>query len=86
MYKVFYRDCIFGLNFRYKRFDFDHELVIKLYRKGFFPKEIPVNYNSRTFSEGKKVSFLKDGITWIYKDLILGNERLMNPKFNHEND
>ncbi len=81
MYKVFYRDCIHGLNFRYNRFDFDHELVIKLYRKGFRPTEIPVNYEARSFSEGKKVSFLKDGISWVQKDIQLANESLENSKF-----
>lgn len=79
MYKVFYRDCVYGLNFRYKRFDFDHELVIKLYRKGFRPTEIPVNYQARSFAEGKKVSFLKDGISWIHKDFQLANESIENP-------
>lgn len=76
MYKVFYRDCIYGLNFRYNRFDFDHELVIKLYRKGFHPTEIPVNYQARSFSEGKKVSIFKDGISWILKDIQLAAEPL----------
>jgi GT2 family glycosyltransferase len=80
MYKVFYRDCINGLNFRYKRFDFDHELVMKLYRKGFRPTEIPVNYEARSFSEGKKVSFFKDGISWVQKDIQLAREPLDNPK------
>jgi len=79
MYKVFRRDCIYGLNFRYKRFDFDHEIVIKLYRKGFHPTEIPVNYQARSFAEGKKVSFLKDGISWVQKDIQLANEPLENP-------
>jgi hypothetical protein len=76
MYKVFYRDCVYGLNFRYKRFDFDHEIVIKLFRKGFYPTEIPVNYQARSFTEGKKVSFFKDGISWIHKDIQLANEPL----------
>ena len=83
MYKVFYRDCIHGLNFRYKRFDFDHELVIKLFRKGFHPVEIPVNYQARSFSEGKKVSIFKDGISWIQKDIQLAFEPLENSKL-HE--
>jgi len=80
MYKVFYRDCIHGLNFKYKRFDFDHELVIKLYRKGFHPTEIPVNYQARSFSEGKKVSIVKDGLSWIHKDIQLSKEPLDNLK------
>lgn len=65
MYKVFRRDCLHGLSFECDRFDFDFELVIKLLRKGYKPLEIPVNYRSRSFSEGKKVSFLRDPITWM---------------------
>jgi hypothetical protein len=79
MFKVFYKDCIYGLNFRYKRFDFDHELVIKLFRRGFHPIEIPVNYIARSFDEGKKVSFFKDGITWIGKDIRLAYEKIPPP-------
>jgi SAM-dependent methyltransferase len=65
MYKVFRRDCIEGINFECNRFDFDYELLIKLIRRGFRPKEIPVNYRSRSFLEGKKVRIIADPITWI---------------------
>ena len=65
MYKVFRRDCLHGLNFECNRFDFDFELVIKLLRKGYQPLEIPVNYRSRSFAEGKKVSFFGDPLTWL---------------------
>lgn len=65
MYKVFRRDCIDGLNFECDRFDFDYELLIKLIRRGFKPLEIPVNYRSRSFLEGKKVRMFADPITWI---------------------
>jgi SAM-dependent methyltransferase len=65
MYKVFRRDCLSGLTFECNRFDFDWELVIKLARKGYEPLEIPVNYRSRSFSEGKKVSFIRDPLTWL---------------------
>ena len=54
MYKVFRRDCLYGLQFECNRFDFDVELMAKLVRKGYIPVEIPVNYKSRSFSEGKK--------------------------------
>jgi len=81
MYKVFYRDCVHGLNFRCKRFDFDHELVVKLYRKGFRPVEIPANYTARSFGEGKKVSILKDGMTWILTDIQLIREPLEIPEY-----
>ena len=65
MYKVFRRDCLYGLTFQCDRFDFDYELLIKLLRKGYQPVEIPVNYRSRSFKEGKKVSIWRDPITWL---------------------
>jgi SAM-dependent methyltransferase len=65
MYKVFRRDCLYGLTFECNRFDFDFEICIKLMRKGYQPVEIPINYTSRSFSEGKKVSFFRDPPTWI---------------------
>lgn len=68
MYKVFRRDCLHGLEFECNRFDFDHELVIKLVLKGYTPLEIPVNYSSRTFKEGKKVRLFRDPLTWIWTD------------------
>jgi hypothetical protein len=80
MYKVFYRDCVYGLNFRCDRFDYDRELVIKLCRKGFYPIEIPVNYKARSFAEGKKISFLKDGLPWILQDIQSATEPLGVPE------
>jgi glycosyltransferase involved in cell wall biosynthesis len=66
MYKVFRRDCIKGLRLECNRFDFDWELLIKLVRRGYRPIEIPVSYRSRSFSEGKKVSMVRDPLTWMY--------------------
>jgi hypothetical protein len=65
MYKVFRRDCLHRLKFECNRFDFDFELVIKLLRKGYVPLEVPVNYASRSFKEGKKVSAWRDPLTWV---------------------
>jgi glycosyltransferase involved in cell wall biosynthesis len=66
MYKVFRRECIQGLAFECNRFDFDWELLIKLIRKGYRPIEIPISYRSRSFKEGKKVSMIRDPLTWIH--------------------
>jgi SAM-dependent methyltransferase len=66
MFKVFRRDALFGLEFACNRFDFDIELLMKLVRKGYVPLELPVNYASRSFAEGKKVSVTRDGLTWIW--------------------
>ncbi len=65
MFKVFRADCLAGLEFECDRFDFDVELVCKLLRKGYSPLEIPVNYQSRSFEEGKKVRIFRDPLTWV---------------------
>jgi glycosyltransferase involved in cell wall biosynthesis/SAM-dependent methyltransferase len=65
MYKVFRRDCLHGLSFDCNRFDFDYELLLKLVLRGHRPREIPVNYRSRSFSEGKKVAYIRDPLLWI---------------------
>lgn len=77
MFKVFRRDCLFGLEFQCNRFDFDHELVIKLVRKGYGPLEIPVNYSSRSFREGKKVRLFRDPFTWLWVDLKFRFTRML---------
>jgi glycosyltransferase involved in cell wall biosynthesis len=65
MFKVFRRDCLFGLEFECNRFDFDYELLIKLIRKGYRPIELPVNYRSRSYKEGKKVRLFRDPLSWL---------------------
>jgi SAM-dependent methyltransferase len=65
MYKVFRRECVEGVAFRRDRFDFDWELVCKLMRHGHMPVEVPINYRSRSYAEGKKVRFFRDPLTWL---------------------
>jgi glycosyltransferase involved in cell wall biosynthesis/2-polyprenyl-3-methyl-5-hydroxy-6-metoxy-1,4-benzoquinol methylase len=65
MFKVFRRDCLYALEFECDRFDFDYELLIKLIRKGYQPVELPVNYRSRSFKDGKKVRMFRDPLTWL---------------------
>jgi SAM-dependent methyltransferase len=65
MFKVFRRECLYGLSFECNRFDFDYEITIKLLRKGYKPLEVPVNYRSRSFKEGKKISMIRDPLTWL---------------------
>ena len=69
MFKVFYRDCVFGVGFECNQFDFDHELVIKLLRRGYTPVEVPVNYWSRSFKEGKKIKMFPDPLIWLWTDI-----------------
>jgi hypothetical protein len=65
MFKVFRRDAIQNMCLECNRFDFDIELAGKLIRAGRLPIEIDVKYVSRSFDEGKKVSFFRDPPTWF---------------------
>jgi SAM-dependent methyltransferase len=76
MFKVFRRECLYGLTFECNRFDFDFEITIKLLRKGYRPVELPVNYTARSFAEGKKVSVLRDPLTWLKALVKFRNSRL----------
>jgi hypothetical protein len=65
MYKVFRRDCLYGIPLECNRFDFDWELTAKLIRAGYEPVELPVSYYSRSFEEGKKIRPFRDPVTWV---------------------
>jgi hypothetical protein len=80
MFKVFRRECLYGLQLECNGFDFDHELVIKLVLKGYRPLEIPVNYRARSFRQGKKISFFRDPPGLIAADLKYRLRRL-RPRF-----
>jgi len=68
MFKVFRRDGLFGLTFQARHFDFDHELVIKLILRHYVPCELPVNYRSRSYKEGKKVNIFQEPFRWLRVD------------------
>ena len=65
MYKVFRRDCLTDMYLECDRFDFDWELTAKLIRRGHTPVELPVHYESRSFSEGKKITMFGDPLSWV---------------------
>ena len=65
MYKIFRSEVFESVPLISNRFDFDWELVIKAIRRGAIPIEIPVAYISRSFSEGKKIKFISDPISWL---------------------
>lgn len=87
MFKVFRRECVSGLPLECNRFDFDWELAGKLVRCGYTPLEIPVNYTSRSFAEGKKVTLIRDPLTWLracakYRVARLKDDRPSSPPVN----
>jgi hypothetical protein len=51
-----------GVELECERFNLDIELACKLVIAGNSPLEVPVNYVSRGFDEGKKISFIRDAL------------------------
>jgi len=66
MFKVFRRTCIKPLHFRSNFFELDWEIVAKLIKAGYLPLEVPISYVSRSFQEGKKIKFWRDGLLSLY--------------------
>ena len=60
MFKVFRRSCLSHFELTSNGFDLDIELACKLAAAGFAPNEVPVNYRSRGFEDGKKIRFFHD--------------------------
>ncbi len=64
-YKVMTRDVLRSIKLKATRFDFEPEITAKIIRKGYNIIEVPVSYYSRSFEEGKKITW-KDGIKAIW--------------------
>ncbi len=60
-YKAFKREFIQGITIKSNRFDFEPEITAKIMKKKARLKEVPISYNGRAHSEGKKINW-KDGI------------------------
>ena len=60
-YKVFKREIIQAIHINEKRFGFEPEITAKIAKLNCRIYEVGISYNSRTFSEGKKIGW-KDGI------------------------
>ena len=64
-YKIFTREVYTKLNLKAKRFEFEPEITSKILKNGFKIVEVPINYYSRGFKEGKKITML-DGLKAVY--------------------
>lgn len=64
-YKVFKRELIQSIPLRAKRFDFEPEITSKLLKRGVRIYEVPISYDSREYSEGKKIG-LKDAFEAVW--------------------
>ena len=63
-YKLFKREIIQSFDLKAKRFGIEPELVAKSAKKDYVIFEVPISYNPRNHSAGKKIGF-KDGLEAI---------------------
>jgi len=54
-YKVFVKKAVEGIVFRSNRFDFEPEFTAKILKKKCRIYEVPISFNPRDYSEGKKI-------------------------------
>lgn len=64
-YKMMTRDVLRSFNLKSNKFDIEPEITAKILKKKYKIIEIPINYKSRGFEQGKKITW-KDGIVAIY--------------------
>jgi glycosyltransferase involved in cell wall biosynthesis len=54
-YKVFRRDCVQGIEFHSRRFEFEPEFTAKILKRKLRIFEVPITFNPRDYSQGKKI-------------------------------
>ena len=64
-YKVFTKEVNESLTLKCNRFGFEPEFTAKVAKKNFKIYEVPISYNGRDYSEGKKITW-KDGVAAIW--------------------
>ncbi len=64
-YKVFRRSVIDGMTLHARRFDFEPEFTAKILKRHFRIFEVPITFNPRDYSEGKKIKF-KDAFAALW--------------------
>ncbi len=64
-YKVFRREVLNGMSLHAQRFDFEPEFTAKVLKRKYRIFEVPISFNPRDYSEGKKIK-LKDAFVAIW--------------------
>jgi glycosyltransferase involved in cell wall biosynthesis len=57
-YKVFYRSQVMDIPLRSRRFDFEPEFTAKILKRRIRIYEVPISFNPRDYSEGKKIKMV----------------------------
>ena len=73
-YKMMPRKIIESLNLKSNHFEIEPEITAKILKKKYKILEVPISYKSRSFKEGKKITW-KDGLIAIW---ILVKYRLID--------
>lgn len=63
-YKAFRADALKSIPLRANRFGIEPEITAKIAKRGWTIYEVPISYNGRRYSEGKKIGW-KDGVSAI---------------------
>jgi glycosyltransferase involved in cell wall biosynthesis len=64
-YKVFSADVVRSIDLRGNRFEWEPEITAKILKKGIRIHEVPISYNPRSISEGKKIGWI-DGLQAVW--------------------
>lgn len=64
-YKLFKREALQGITIRSNRFNFEPEITAKLLKRRVRVFEVPISFNPRDYSEGKKIG-LKDAFEAVW--------------------
>lgn len=64
-YKVFRRSVVSGMKINARRFDFEPEFTAKVLKRKHRIFEVPITFNPRDYSEGKKIKF-SDAIVAVW--------------------
>lgn len=64
-YKVFRREIVDGMTIHAKRFDFEPEFTAKILKRKVRIFEVPIRFNPRDYSEGKKIG-IKDAFAAVW--------------------
>jgi glycosyltransferase involved in cell wall biosynthesis len=64
-YKAFRRNVIDGMTIHARRFDFEPEFTAKILKRRYRIFEVPITFNPRDYSEGKKIK-LKDAFSAVW--------------------
>ncbi len=64
-YKVFRREVVQNMTIHARRFDFEPEFTAKILKRKYRIFEVPITFNPRDYSEGKKIK-LKDAFEAVW--------------------